>query len=166
MHRPPDGIIYPQGTGQRVVFTLIGVFFMATTMSLYNKALQNGSLTWEVFGQVPMAFLLRAPVAFVLQVFVVQKFAGKMTAKYQTHNRVEYYAIRAGFTVLIMCPAMSLYSNLIYVGVTWDVIPIWLTRMVLNWMFAFCVQLFIFGPATRAVFCAVTRQARLAPVSP
>ncbi|MDR1189547.1 MAG: DUF2798 domain-containing protein [Bifidobacteriaceae bacterium] len=142
-----------------MVFTLIGVGSMVTVMATYNKALEHG-LTWDVFGELPLAFALRAPLAFALQFFVVQKFAGRMTSRYQSANSLEYYAIRTGFTVLLMCPIMSFYSVALYVGFTADFVLIWLTRIVLNWMFAFCVQIFLVGPLVRKLFRLVTGSGR------
>lgn len=125
---------------------------MVTVMSLFNKALEYGGLTWNMFSQLPMSFLLRAPVAFILQFFIVQKFAGIRTSRYQVENPIEYYAIRVGFTVMVMCPTMSFWSNIIYAGFTKDFVFIWLTKMVLNWGFAFGVQIFLLGPLSRLIF--------------
>jgi hypothetical protein len=142
----------PKTTAQRLTFTIIGVFFMVIVMALYNKSIVAGAFTWDVFKQLPLAFCQRAPLAFVLQFFIVQKFAGKMSAKYPTDNTLLYNAIRTGFTVLIMCPVMSLYSNILYGGLTIDLIPLWITKMVQNWAFAFFVQIFMLGPWNRFLF--------------
>ncbi|MDR1238156.1 MAG: DUF2798 domain-containing protein [Propionibacteriaceae bacterium] len=142
----------PRTVGQRLLFTTIGVLLMVTAMALYNKAVENGGLSWEIFTQLPLAFALRAPLAFVLQFFVVQKIAGKLASRYQVSNQLEYHVIRAGFTVMLMCPVMSCYSNLLYVGLVPEFVPVWLTKMVLNWIFAFGVQVFLLGPLTRKIF--------------
>jgi hypothetical protein len=142
----------PKTAVQRFIFTIMGVFFMVIVMALFNKAIVAGAFTWSIFGQLPLAFCQRAPLAFVLQYFVVQKFAGKMTAKYPTDNRLLYNAIRTGFTVLIMCPVMSLYSNILYAGFNINLIPLWITKMVQNWIFAFFVQIFLLGPLNRFLF--------------
>jgi hypothetical protein len=148
----------PKTTTQRLVFTLTGVLFMAFTMALYNKSLIAGGLKWELFKQLPLAFCQRAPLAFILQFFFVQKFAGKMANKYPIDNKPLYYAIRAGFTVFIMCPVMSLYSNIIYVGLSPDLILLWLTKMVQNWPFAFFVQIFLLGPWNRFLFGLIFKE--------
>jgi hypothetical protein len=154
VHRPPEGVVFPRGGRERLIFTLIGVVCMVIVMATYNKALEHG-LTWDVFGQVPLAFALRAPLAFVLQFFVVQKLVARAVSRYQTINVLEYYAIRTGFTVLLMCPVMSFYSIAIYVGFTSDFVLLWIQRMVLNWMFAFGVQVFLVGPVVRKLFSLV-----------
>ncbi|MDR1468613.1 MAG: DUF2798 domain-containing protein [Spirochaetaceae bacterium] len=142
----------PKTTAQRILFTGIGVFFTVIVMAVYNKSIVAGAFTWALFRQLPLAFCQRAPLAFVLQFFVVQKFAGKMSAKYPTDNKLLYRAIRTGFTVLIMCPVMSLYSNILYEGFTLDLIPLWITKMAQNWTFAFFVQIFLLGPLNRFLF--------------
>ncbi|MDR1824676.1 MAG: DUF2798 domain-containing protein [Bifidobacteriaceae bacterium] len=155
--KPPDGVVAPRTAGQRLVFTTIGVLLMVTVMALFNKAVEHGGLSWELFKQWPKAFVLRAPLAFPLQFFLVQKFAGRLSARYQVTNRIEYYVIRAGFTVMMMCPVMSCYSCFLYVGFTSEFIPVWLTKMTVNWAFAFGVQVFVLGPLTRGIFKRVVR---------
>jgi hypothetical protein len=142
----------PKTTVQRLIFTIIGVFFMVIVMALYNKSIVAGAFTWSIFSQLPLAFCQRAPLAFILQFFIVQNFAGKMSAKYPTDNKLLYNAIRTGFTVLIMCPVMSLYSNILYGGLSIDLILLWITKMVQNWAFAFFVQIFLLGPWNRFLF--------------
>jgi hypothetical protein len=142
----------PKTAVQRLIFTITGVFFMVIVMALFNKSIVAGAFTWSIFKQLPLAFCQRAPLAFVLQFFVVQKFAGKMSAKYPTDNELLYNAIRTGFTVLIMCPVMSLYSNILYAGLNINLIPLWITKMIQNWVFAFFVQIFLVGPLNRSLF--------------
>jgi hypothetical protein len=139
---------------------------MAYTMSLFNKVLSAGSFTADSFRQAGIAWFQRAPLAFILQFFFVQKFAGKMCAKYPTDNKMVYYVIRTGFSVLIMCPIMSLYSNIIYVGLSPDLIFNWLPKMVLNWPFAFFVQIFLLGPWNRFLFRAIFERQAKAAVAP
>lgn len=153
------GVIAPRTTKQRVVFTLLGVILMATTMATYNKYLVYGEFSLELFRQVGIAFLQKGPVAFLLQFFVVQKFAGKQAAKYPTDNKILYYCIRTGFTVLIMCPVMCFYSNIInMIQFHWTVgefLEAWISKMPINWVFAFGVQIWILGPVNRFLFSKI-----------
>lgn len=81
---------------------------------------------------------------------------GKQCAKYPTENKLVYYAIRAGFTVLVMCPIMSLYSNVILMfQFHWtfgQLLSNWIPKMVVNWIFAYFVQILLLGPINRTVF--------------
>ncbi len=152
----------PKTTFQRVVFTCLGVLLMATTMATYNKYLVYGEFSLELFRQVGIAFLQKAPVAFLLQFFVVQKFAGKQAAKYPTDNKILYQCIRTGFTVLLMCPIMCLYSNIInMINFGWtfgQLMEAWISKMPVNWVFAFGVQIWILGPVNRFLFRTIFRK--------
>ena len=146
----------PKTTPQRIVFTCLGVLLMATTMATYNKYLIYGAFSVELFKQVVIAFCQKAPLAFILQFFFIQKFAGKRAAKYPTDNKILYQCIRTGFTVLIMCPIMCLYSNIInMIQFHWSVaklIETCVTKMPINWIFAFCIQIWLLGPINRFLF--------------
>lgn len=152
----------PKTTFQRVVFTSLGVLLMATTMATYNKYLVYGEFSIEFFKQVAIAFCQKAPLAWLLQFFVVQKFAGKQAAKYPTDNKILYQCIRTGFTVLLMCPIMCLYSNIINMFVfDWTVAQLleaWITKMPVNWLFAFGVQIWFLGPVNRFLFRGIFRK--------
>ena len=149
----------PKTTFQRVVFTSLGVLLMATTMATYNKYLVYGEFSMEVFKQIAIAFCQKAPLAWILQFFVVQKFAGKQAAKYPTDNKILYQCIRTGFTVLLMCPIMCCYSNIInWIQFDWtfgQFLESFITKMPVNWVFAFGVQIWILGPVNRFLFRAL-----------
>lgn len=151
----------PKTTFQRVVFTFFGVLLMATTMATYNKYLVYGEFSPEVFKQIAIAFCQKAPLAFILQFFVVQKFAGKQAAKYPTDNKILYQCIRTGFTVLLMCPIMCCYSNIInWVMFDWtfgQFLASFITKMPVNWVFAFGVQIWLLGPINRFLFRNIFR---------
>lgn len=151
--------IAPKTVPQRIVFTALGVLLMATTMATYNKYLVYGEFSPELFRQVGIAFLQKAPVAFILQFFFVQKFAGKQAGKYPTDNRIVYQCIRTGFTVLLMCPIMCFYSNVInMIQFHWSfarMLEAWISKMPVNWVFAFGVQIWFLGPINRFLFSKI-----------
>ena len=153
------GNVAPKTLPQRIVFTALGVLLMATTMATYNKYLVYGAFSVNLFQQVGIAFLQKAPVAFLLQFFVVQKFAGKQAAKYPTDNKILYQCIRTGFTVLVMCPIMCLYSNIInmiqFHWTVWELLEAWISKMPINWIFAFGVQIWVLGPVNRFLFSKI-----------
>lgn len=153
------GNIAPKTVPQRIVFTALGVLLMATTMATYNKYLVYGEFSLELFRQVGIAFLQKAPVAFALQFFVVQKFAGKKAAQYPTDNKILYQCIRTGFTVLLMCPIMCFYSNIInMIQFHWTIgefLEAWISKMPVNWVFAFGVQIWFLGPINRFLFSRI-----------
>ena len=153
------GNVAPKTLPQRIVFTALGVLLMATTMATYNQYLVYGAFSVNLFQQVGIAFLQKAPVAFLLQFFVAQKFAGKQAAKYPTDNKILYQCIRTGFTVLVMCPIMCLYSNIInmiqFHWTVWELLEAWISKMPINWVFAFGVQIWVLGPVNRFLFSKI-----------
>jgi uncharacterized membrane protein len=146
----------PKTTTERLIFTFTGVLLMATTMAKFNKYLVYGSFSKNLFLQVAIAFGQKAPLAFILQFFFVQKFAGKQAAKYPTDNKMLYQCIRTGFTVLVMCPIMCVYSNIINMFTFgWgfeEFINSVAVKTPVNWIFAFGVQIWILGPLNRLIF--------------
>lgn len=54
-----------------------GVLLTATAMATYNKYLVFGEFSPFLFKQIAIAFCQKAPLAFILQFFFVQKFAGR-----------------------------------------------------------------------------------------
>ena len=93
---------------------------------------------------------------------LVQKFAGKQAAKYPTDNKILYQCIRTGFTVLLMYPIMCFYSNIInMIHFRWTVgefLEAWISKMPVNWIFAFCVQIWFLGPINRFLFRTIFKK--------
>lgn len=91
-----------------------------------------------------------------------QKDAGKQAAKYPTDNKLVYQCIRTGFTVLVMCPIMCAYSNIInLIQFHWtfgQFLASFFTKMPVNWIFAFCVQIWILGPVNRFLFRSIFKK--------
>lgn len=152
----------PKTTFQRAVYTFIGMLLMASTMATFNKYLVYGEFSPELFRQVGIAVLQKGPLAFLLQFFIVQKIAAQQAAKYPTDNRLVYTCIRTGFTVMIMCPIMCAYSNIInalHFGWTFGkFLEAWITKMPVNWIFAFCVQVWLLGPLKNIIFRALFKK--------
>ena len=146
----------PRNFFQRIVFTFFGVLLMAAVMAIFNKYLVLGSFSAEMLMQAAAAFCQKAPAAFVLQLFFVQNFAERQMEKYKTNSIIVNYCIRTGFTVLLMCPAMCVYSNVINMfSLHWSLLKTLqsiVVKMPVNWIFAFCVQVWILGPVNRCIF--------------
>lgn len=152
----------PKTTFQRVIFTFTGMLLMATTMATFNKFLVYGEFSLDLFRQVGVALLQKGPLAFVLQFFFVQKFAAKQAARYPTDNQILYSAIRVGFTVMIMAPIMCAYSNLFNaVKLHWtlaEYLTAVISKLPINWIFAFCVQVWILKPVNSMIFRRIFRK--------
>ena len=146
----------PRTTFQRVIYTVLGVTITGFFMSIYNKAWVQGGLSFDVFENFWANFALQAPFGFLLQFCFVQKVAGKQAAKYPTDNQILYRIIRTGFTVMMMCPLFSTYNTFIHAfrygwGFEKIVCNIF-TKIVQNFPFAFCLQIFVAGPIHRFIF--------------
>ena len=152
----------PKTVFQRVIFTSIGVLFMATTMAFFNKFFVYKELSWELLKQVGIAFLEKAPLAFILQFFVVQKIAAKLSSKYPSDNKLVSRVIRVGFTALIMAPIMCLYSNIInWIQFHWtfkEFITSFISKLPINWLFAFFIQVLILKPLIEIIFKAIFKK--------
>lgn len=158
----------PKTTFQRVVFTVIGVILMATTMATYNKYLVMKEFSPELFRQVAIAFCQKAPFAFILQFFFVQKWVGKKVAQYKVSNQIEYTCLRVGHTVMIMAPLMCAYSNIInMIQFHWSFgqfLAAVVSKTPVNWIFAFCVQVWLLTPLNKKIFGIIFKK-HLAEVS-
>lgn len=159
---------------QDLIYTFIGVTIMVPIMSTFNKFIiytefMEFPLTTAAFWKaVGIGICQRYPVVFLLQYFVVQNVAAKHTALHTKPDDDWIYQsiIRTGFSILILCPVLSLYANLLLVfDGTLNSIPAfinnWLPKMVVNWPFAYFVQVFIAGPLNRAIFMAVMRRRKV-----
>lgn len=163
---------------QDLVYTFIGVTIMVPIMTVFNKFIvytefMEFPLTTPAFWQaVGVGICQRYPVVFLLQYFIVQNVAAKQTALHTRPDDDWIYQsiIRTGFSILILCPTLSLYANLLLVldGSITSVpafLNNWLPKMVMNWPFAYFVQVFVAGPLNRAVFMAVMRAAKSRPTA-
>lgn len=146
----------PRTTFQRVIFTITGVLLMATTMATFNKYLIMKEFSPELFRQVGIAFCQKAPFAFIMQFFFVQKWAGKQAGKYMVSNQIEYTCLRVGHTVMIMAPLMCIYSNIInMIQFHWGLgqfLTAVISKTPVNWIFAFCVQVWLLTPLNKRIF--------------
>lgn len=157
----------PKTTFQRFIFTLIGVILMATTMALFNKLLAgyveaaryNGLFDANLWKDVGIAFTQKAPLAFLLQFFFVQKLAAKFCAKHPSENKIVSKCIRVGITACMMAPIMCIYSNLIMLIQYQWTFEKFLTniaiKLVQNYIFAFLIQVVVLKELNVLIFKAI-----------
>ena len=67
----------PKTKFQEVIFTILMVFVMVYAMICYNIALNTGALTNAVFVSAFHELIIMAPIAFILDFFIVGKIAHK-----------------------------------------------------------------------------------------
>ena len=152
----------PKTTFQRVVYTILGVLFSATAFAVFNKYLVYENSTyiqvWSLafWKEVLIAFCQKAPLAFILQFFFVQKIVGKWSSKYPTDNVYLKRMIRVPCTITIMAPIMCLYSNLICLfQLHWTVGYMFgniVVKLCQNTVFGFFSQVMVVQPLVSLIF--------------
>lgn len=116
----------PQTKFQNVVFTIIMVYGMI----VYNVALNTGGVTNQTFLMALHELPIMAPIAFVLEFFVVEKLA-----------------TRLAFT--FMRPTMSLIATLLFKEPSFGT---WVHTFGCNMPMALIWQLLYCGPICRLIF--------------
>jgi hypothetical protein len=150
----------PKTKFQDLVFTLIMVVIMVYSMTCYNMVLEFG-LSYETFLNALLGMWPEAIGAFIAQRYlagpIVQK---KVQGWFKPGHDKPIFTIVAmvGCTVCLMCPIMTLYVTILHHGLTSDLIILWLPKLVQNFPFALCIQLFYVGPFVRFVFKTIFKQ--------
>ena len=106
----------PQTKLQNVIFTIIMAVLMVYGMIVYNVALNTGGVTNETFFLALHELPIMAPIAFVLEFFLVEKLATHLAFTFMRPTdrpQLITYAIST-MIVCIMCPVMSLIATLLF----------------------------------------------------
>ena len=108
----------PKNKFQEVVFTIIMVICMVYCMICYNIALNVGGMQNQVFLLAFQELIIMGPIAFILDFFVVSKFAHHKAMQILNNNFMDnpfkiVLAISA-VSIICMCPLMSLAATLLF----------------------------------------------------
>lgn len=151
----------PRTRTQRVVFSILMAFAMVYGMELYNQVLLTGGLRTELFA-APLADIVPLMAAvIVLESLVGGRVAARLVGRLLGSDparcpEVLVTILRGAFTCWTMCPMMSLVATLAFkqppVG---ELVATWLQTVALNFPMALLWQLFVAGPAVRAVVRAM-----------
>ncbi|NLD91309.1 MAG: DUF2798 domain-containing protein [Fibrobacter sp.] len=93
--------------------------------------------------------------AFVIQYFIVNRLTPKMAFRIVDPKVDKPIVIILTITcmnILLMCPIMSFITTIIYDGFTVNFIADWFQKVVINFPFAFFIQIFAIGPIVRKLF--------------
>ena len=146
----------PKSLGQEILFTIMMVFVMVYAMICYNIALAMGGLSNSVFLLAFHELPIMAPIAFVIDFFIVGPLAKKIT--FSKFNLGETYPVFIILSISIcsvwlMCPLMSLAATILFKGgFQKEMISIWLQTTAFNYPMAAFWQLLFAGPLVRAIF--------------
>jgi hypothetical protein len=135
----------PKNKLQDVVLTAIMATVMVYGMIVYNVALNTGTVNGTTFLAALNELYIMAPIAFVLELFIVGKIARKLA-----------------FTVMkptdrpqcIMCPVMSLIATFLFKQPSFGT---WVKTWALNFPMAIFYQMFYCGPFVRMIFRCIFR---------
>lgn len=141
----------PKTKFQNIVFTIIMAVIMVYGMIVYNVALNTGSVTNQTFILALHELYIMAPIAFVLEFFIVEKLATKLAFTFmRPTDRPQFitYAIST-MIVCIMCPTMSLIATLLFKEPS---LGAWVQTFGMNMPMALIWQLLFCGPLVRLIF--------------
>ncbi|WP_191400266.1 DUF2798 domain-containing protein [Flavonifractor sp. An306] len=144
----------PRTKLQNIVFTIIMAVIMVYGMIVYNVALNTGGVTiLMALHELP----IMAPIAFVLEFFVVEKLATRLAFTFmRPTDRPQFitYSIST-MIVCIMCPTMSLIATLLFKEPSFGT---WVHTFGCNMPMALIWQLLYCGPLVRLLFLTLFRR--------
>lgn len=149
----------PKTKFQNVIFTLLMAFVMVYAMICYNIAINRGGMTNEVFLLAFHEVVIMWPVAFVLEMFVVERLAKVLAFRLVTPDDKPIFILLAisSMIVCLMCPMMSLVATILFQNPGKEIIALWFQTTALNFPMALCWQIFFAGPLVRLIFRTVFR---------
>ena len=151
----------PKSLFQEIVFTIIMVFFMVYALVCYNISLATGGMSNAVFLGAFRELPIMAPIAFVLDMLVAGPLAKRFTFRiFDPKSDKPLFIILSisVFSVIFMCPIMSLCATLIFKGgFQREAAAVWLQTTAMNFPMAFFWQLCFAGPIVRRIFSLVFR---------
>jgi hypothetical protein len=144
----------PKTKFQEYVFAIIMVLSMVYCMTLYNMALESG-FNHASFINAFLGMWYEVIAAFLAQKFIAGPIVRKSVArmfKPGVDKPIFITLATAGLTVSMMAPMVTLFVTILHHGFTPDIVLLWLPKLVLNFPFALCLQVFYIGPFVRLVF--------------
>lgn len=108
----------PKNKVQDAVFTAIMAIIMVYGMIVYNVALNTGGVTSETFLLALHELPIMAPIAFILEFFVVGKLAKRLAFSFmKPTDRPQFITYAVSICICcIMCPIMSLIATMLFKG--------------------------------------------------
>ncbi len=145
----------PKTKFQSIIFTAIMVFFMVFCMTVYNLALNMGTLNGMIFVLALKEMWLEYVVVYCLIFFVITETAKKLAFRVinpaQSQPIFLILAIQC-FTVCQIVPVITLFATLVHGGITANWFFQWIRLAVICFPMALCAQVFYIGPLVRLIF--------------
>jgi hypothetical protein len=130
---------------------------MVYGMIVYNVALNTGGVSGQTFLLALHELPIMAPIAFILEFFLVGKIAQKLAftvVRPTDRPQIITYAISICICC-IMCPTMSLIATILFKTPSFGT---WVQTWAMNFPMAILYQLFYCGPFVRLIFRAIFRE--------
>lgn len=152
----------PKSLFQEIIFTIIMVFFMVYALICYNMTLAIGEFSNAVMLGAFKELIIMGPIAFILDMIVAGPLAKHFTFKIfkaEETNPIFIILSISIFSVMFMCPLMSLTATILFKGglLQKEVFSIWIKTTILNFPMAFFWQLCFAGPLVRKLFGLIFR---------
>lgn len=149
----------PKTKLENAFFTLITSGLMIFIMGVYNVALHTGGLKYSIFVYAAHSFLLEWLIGFLLAFFIVGRAAKHLAFRVAIPQDRSIFIILCiqTFTVCIMVPLMSMVGTIEQNGITVELPVMWLQTVVINFIMALPLQIFLVGPICRRVFNGIFR---------
>lgn len=137
-----------------VLFTVVTSGLMIYLMGVYNMALHTGGLAYATFGIAAHSFPLEWVIGFVFAACIAGPLAPKLAFRVAQRGDRSIFIILCiqTFTVCSMVPLMSLVGTLESSGLNAQLPVVWLQTVVLNFLVAYPLQIFVVGPLVRGIF--------------
>lgn len=157
----------PKTKFQSIIFTLLMAFAMVYVLICYNIALDQGGLSNQTFVLALHELIIMWPIAFLLEMFVVEKAATVLAFRFVTPKQERPIFIllaMSSMIVCLMCPLMSFVATILFKNPGAQLIPMWLQTTAMNFPVALCWQVFYAGPLVRLIFGVIFRKQLIADV--
>lgn len=147
----------PKTTLEDVVYTAIMALVMVYGMIVYNVALNTGGVTNATFVMALGELPIMAPIAFVLEFFVVGKLARKLAfTVMRPTDRPAFITYAISLCICcIMCPVMSGIATFLFKQPSFGT---WVQTWGMNFPCAVLWQMCYCGPLVRLIFRAIFRR--------
>jgi hypothetical protein len=147
----------PKNKFQDVIFTAIMAIVMVYGMIVYNVALNTKEVTGETFLAALHELYIMAPIAFILEFFIVGKIAKILAfTVMKPTDRPQFITYAISICICcIMCPVMSLIAMFLFKEPSFGM---WIKTWACNFPMAILYQMFYCGPFVRLVFRLIFRE--------
>jgi hypothetical protein len=148
----------PKNKFQDVVFTAIMAIVMVYGMIVYNVALNMGGVSGATFAAALHEMPIMAPIAFILEFFVVGKLARMLAFQVmRPDDRPQFITYAISICICcIMCPVMSLIATILFKDT--KTFGTFIQTWAMNFPMALLYQMFYCGPFVRLIFRCIFRE--------